>query len=141
MVGAARDPAWSGRLTQPLAALVPHESRSAALVAIKALHTAIFLSIGGLLLVFVGDGIRQRPRRRTAIAVGVVLAESAIYVSNNQVCPLTPLAVELGAARGSVADIFLPDWLSRRIPVVGGIALLIGLLLNLRARLAAGDRP
>jgi hypothetical protein len=133
MVVVARRPAWSGALTEPLAALIPTRSRSAALAAIKALHTAIFLSIGGLLLLFVSDGIVQRPRRRTAIAVGAVLAESAIYASNNQVCPLTPLAVELGATRGSVADIFLPDWLSRRIPLVGGTALIVGLVLNLRA--------
>jgi hypothetical protein len=133
MVVVARRPAWSGALTGPLAALIPTRSRSAALVAIKAIHTAIFLSIGGLLLLFVSDGIVQRPRPRTAIAVGAVLAESAIYASNNQVCPLTPLAVELGATRGSVADIFLPDWLSRRIPLIGGTALIVGLVLNLRA--------
>jgi hypothetical protein len=66
--------------------------------------------------------------------LGVILAESAIYASNNQVCPLTPLAEELGTNRGSVADIFLPDWFSRRIPLFGGTALLLGVVLNLRAR-------
>lgn len=127
-------------MTGPLAALIPYRSRSAALIAIKAIHTAIFLSIGALLLVFVCDGIVQRPRRRTAIAAGVVLAESAIYASNNQVCPLTPLAVELGATSGSVADIFLPDSLSRRIPLVGGTALIVGLVLNVCAAYVAVRR-
>jgi hypothetical protein len=66
------------------------------------------------------------------VALSVALAESAIYVSNNQVCPLTPLAEELGAERGSVVDIFLPDWFSRRIPLAGSGALILGLVLHLR---------
>ena len=76
------------------------------------------------------DGLRQRPGTRTLVAGGVVLAESAIYASNNQVCPLTPLAEQFGARSGSVADLFLPDWFSRRIPVFGVTLLLLGLALN-----------
>ena len=63
----------------------------------------------------------------------MVLLESAVFVSNNQVCPLTPLAQEMGAKSGSVADIFLPDWLSRRIPVLGGATLIVGLALHSEA--------
>jgi len=59
-----------------------------------------------------------------------------IYATNNQVCPLTPLAEELGARRGSVTDIFLPNWLSQRIPVVFGSILVVGVVLNLRSWLA-----
>jgi hypothetical protein len=128
-----RRPAWSGALTAPMAAVIPARSRTAALTTIKAAHTAIFVSVGALILLFVWDGLVQRPRRRTAIALGVILAESTIYASNNQVCPLTPLAEELGAERGSVADIFLPDWFSRRIPLFGGTALMLGIALNARA--------
>lgn len=62
-----------------------------------------------------------------------MLAESVVFVSNNQVCPLTPLAEELGAERGSVVDIFLLDWAARRIPVVAGSAAVLALVLNLRA--------
>ncbi len=136
-VRAPRRPIWSAALTAPIAAVIPARSRSAALATIKAVHTAIFVSVGGLLLLFVWDGVFQRPRRRTAIALGVILAESAIYASNNQVCPLTPLAEELGAERGSVADIFLPDWFSRRIPLFSGTALMFGTVLHLRAWLRA----
>jgi hypothetical protein len=96
-------------MTTRLAAFIPVRRRAAALDAIKALHTIIFASVGGAIGLFVWDGLRQRRGRRAAIALGIVLTESALYVSNNQVCPLTPLAEELGAERGSVADIFLPD--------------------------------
>jgi hypothetical protein len=71
----------------------------------------------------------------------MVVAETALYVSNNQVCPLTPLAEELGAARGSVVDIFLPSWAARRIPLVAGTAALLALVLNIRAVRSRATKP
>jgi hypothetical protein len=131
----ARRPLWSEALSGPLATAIPARWHPATLTVIKVLHTAIFASVGVCILVFVWEGIRQRPGRRAAISLSVTLVESAIFASNNQVCPLTPLAVELGAERGSVADIFLPAWFSRRIPLIGGGALVLGLALNIGALL------
>jgi hypothetical protein len=128
-----REPAWSGFLTRPLAGLVPPGWRSAALAAIKGLHTVLFVSIAAALVLTLWDGATGRPRRRTAIAGAVVLGETAVFVSNNQVCPLTPLAEELGAERGSVVDMFLPMWAARRIPVVAGSGALLSLVLNVAA--------
>ena len=128
--GGRRDPVWSQALTTPLARAIPARLRPTALVAIKTVHTLIFFSISGLIALFAWDGLRQNPRRRTAVAVLISLAETAVFASNNQVCPLTPLAEELGAERGSVTDIFLPDPISRRIPLFGGGVLVIGLILN-----------
>jgi hypothetical protein len=133
MVPQRRQPVWSGAITAPLTKLIPSERRPQALAAIKAIHTAIFFSIASAVVLTLWDGMRGRPGRRTAIAGGVVLAESALFVSNNQVCPLTPVAEELGAERGSVVDIFLPDWAARRIPLVAGTAAILSLVLNLRA--------
>jgi hypothetical protein len=135
----AREPMWSGGLTTRLTGFIPVRRRAAALDAIKALHTVIFASVGGAIGLFLWDGLRQRQGRRAAIALGVVLTETGLYVSNNQVCLLTPLAEELGAERGSVADIFLPGWLARRVPLFGGSALMLGLVLNLWTWL--GRRP
>ena len=120
-------------MTAPLVRLIPADRQEEALTAIKAIHTAIFASIAGAILLALWDGVRGQPRRRTAIAGGMVVVETAIYISNNQVCPLTPLAEELGAARGSVVDIFLPAWAASRIPIVAGSAALLALILNLRA--------
>lgn len=128
-----RRPLWSGGLSARLARGVPLHRRSAVLAAIKATHTALFVSIAGAVLLVLWDGLRQRPRHRTAVTGAVVLAETVVYVSNNLVCPLTPLAEELGAERGSVADLFLPEALSRRIPVVAGSAAVAAALLNLVA--------
>ena len=113
--------------------MIPPGWHQRTLVAIKGIHTVLFASIGAAIALFVWDGVRGRPRRRTAYALGIALGETAIYVSNNQVCPLTPLAEELGAESGSVVDIFLPDAVARRIPLVSGTALLAGAALNIRA--------
>lgn len=132
MPPARRQPAWSGPMLRPLAARIPVRRRPEALAAIKFIHTAVFFSVAALIALFTWDGIRQRPRRRTALAAVIALAEAAVFVSNNQVCPLTPLAEELGAASGSVTDIYLPGWLSRRTPLISGSALIVGMILNLR---------
>jgi hypothetical protein len=109
------------------------QRRPAALVAIKGIHTAIFASVGAALVAFVAEGLHGRAGRRAVLALSVVLGETAVYVSNNQVCPLTPVAEELGAASGSVADLFLPDGVSRRIPLISGSTLVVGILLFARA--------
>jgi hypothetical protein len=136
MVGIRREPVWSGAITRPLAARIPPHRGPLAIAAIKALHSAAFFSIAGLIILFTWDGLRGRPSRRTAIAATVAIAESAVYGSNNQVCPLTPLVEELGAESGTVTDIFLPEWLSLRVPPIFGSLLLIGLVLNGRTWLA-----
>lgn len=134
-----REPAWSGAVTRPLAARIPLAWRPATVRAIKAAHTAIFFSVAAIIVLVAADGVRARPRRRTVLALTVALAESGIYGSNNQVCPLSPLAEDLGAASGSVTDIYLPDRLSRRVPVIFGTILAAGHALNVRAWRALRD--
>jgi hypothetical protein len=133
MLQVHRDPVWSQFLTAPLSARIPAAQRPKVLVAIKAFHTIAFFSIGAMVALFAWDGIRQRPSRRTGIAAAVALGETLVYVSNNQVCPLTPLAEQFGAESGSVVDLFLPRWISQRIPPISGSALLVGLAANLLA--------
>jgi hypothetical protein len=56
----------------------------------------------------------------TWVAVGLVLVESIVLAVSGWTCPLTILAEQHGAVRGSVADIFLPKWLADRIfPICG----------------------
>jgi hypothetical protein len=140
-VTVSRRPVWSQLITTPLAATIPIGWRPGAVRAIKAVHTAIFFSMAGLILLFAWDGIRGRPRRRAAISAGLALTETAVFASNNLVCPLTPLAEELGASSGSVTDIYLPDSVSRRIPLMSGTVLVLGLILNGRAVLRERREP
>lgn len=131
----SRQPAWSDVLTRPLVRLIPASAGGQALIAIKAIHTALFFSIAAALGLTLWDGVRGRPSRRTAIAGGVVAVETVTYLSNNRVCPLTPLAELFGATRGSVVDMFLPAAVARRIPLVAGSAALLSIGLNVRALL------
>lgn len=51
----------------------------------------------------------------TKLAVLSVLLEGGALLVNDGQCPLTTLAEDLGAEKGSVTDIFLPNWLASRI--------------------------
>ena len=131
MSSTRRQPVWSDRLTLPIAARLPRGHRTAAVRAVKAVHTAAFALIAGSIVLFAWDGFRRRTGRRAAIAAAIAVSETLVYASNNQVCPLTPLAEELGAERGTVTDLYLPRQISERIPVIGGSTLLIGVAFHL----------
>jgi hypothetical protein len=88
----------------------------AALSAIKALHTLAWFSIESCMVYVVYAGFIGRFDRRTAVAAGVVAVESLIFVANGCRRPLTQVAERLGADRGSVTDIYLPQKFARNLP-------------------------
>jgi hypothetical protein len=104
-----------------------------AVAAIKAVHTAIFLvnlsAIGWL----VATGLVGRRDRTVAVAATAVAIESAVFVLNQGVCPLTQLTERFGAGHGSVSDIFLPDAVARTIPIWATSLVVVGATLHLRA--------
>jgi hypothetical protein len=106
---------------------------TARLTAVKAVHTAIFAGVGAAVALMVWDGLRQQASRRTLAAAAVALGETVVYVGNGFTCPLTPIAEDLGAERGSVADIYLPGWFAQRLPAIAGTALVAGLALDAMA--------
>jgi hypothetical protein len=75
-------------------------------------------------------GLKGRPDRRAAIAVAVVAGESLIFAANGFRCPLTDLAEQLGAERGSVTDVYLPRWFARNLPAIHVPLLLLAVLLH-----------
>lgn len=74
-------------------------------------------------------GIAGRVTPWTWVAVGLLLVEGVVLVVSGWTCPLTLLAERVGAARGSVTDIFLPKWLADRIFPVCGTAYAVALVL------------
>jgi len=52
------------------------------------------------------------------MAAAVVAGESVIFAGNGFRFPLTQIAVNLGAERGGVTDIFLPRWFAHHLPVI-----------------------
>ncbi len=107
--------------------------RSVALWFIKAVHSLAFMVIATAGPMVLADGATARPRRRTAVAGAIAVTECVVYAANGFTCPLTPIAKSLGDARGSVSDIFLPDWFARNLPVIGSTILVTGIALNVRA--------
>ena len=107
-------------------------AREAALVAIKALHLAIFLVLQTEILYLVACGLRGRTGRGPAVAALMTGAETLIYVGNGYRCPLTGVAEDLGSAHGQVTDIFLPKWLADNIDKIYGPLFALGLILQAR---------
>jgi len=120
------------------------ERQRAALVAIKTVHSGVFLVMLASILWLVWTGLTGRRDRTVGIAAGLVAIEAGVFVANKGVCPLTPLAERYGAPRGKggVSDIFLPARLARTIPVWSTTLLALAALLHLgRATAGRGAPP
>ena len=119
-------------MTQPLEPPGQGRPRPVAVAVVKTVHTAIFgfelASIGWLL----ATALKGRRDRTVAAAAAAVVVEATVFVANDGVCPLTPLTERLGAARGGVSDIFLPDVVARTIPVWSSALVAIAVALHAR---------
>ena len=112
--------------------MIPGRRRQIAVVAIKATHSAIFFGLLASLLVFGQRGVARRSDRLAAITGSVVAVEALVFCGNGRRCPLTDAVESLGAAKGSVTDIFLPSFIASRIFTV--TAPLFGLSLAMHVR-------
>jgi hypothetical protein len=116
------------------------------LTVIKAVHTLAWFSIESSVIYLLYAGLKRKSDQRAAIAGAIVAAESLIFVANGFRCPLTKLAVNLGAERGGVTDIFLPRWFARNLPAIHVPLFVVAIFLHLRnvradRRLQHAKRP
>ena len=113
------------------------------MVAIKAVHSGVFLVELAAILWLVATGVTGRRDRTVVVAGALVAVEAAVFVVNGGVCPLTPLAERLGSSSGGVSDIFLPRAVARTIPIWSSALVVLGLLLHLRSLTGSrsGSRP
>ena len=94
-------------------------SRPAMLVAVKTVHTVVWLADEVALGVVLYDGLMTHRGQRTVVAAALVGGEwEVIYLATGARCPMTTLAESLGAEKGSVTDIFLPRWFARNLPIL-----------------------
>ena len=119
--------------------LTDHHGGPERLTAIKAAHTLAWFSIESCMLYVLHAGLKQRSDRRVAVAAAVVAGESLIFAANGFRCPLTDLAEQLGAERGSVTDIYLPRWFAHNLPAIHVPLLFLAVLLH-RKNIAACAR-
>ena len=112
----------------------PRTSRRDALAvdAVKAVHSVVFwielLAIGWL----VATGLTGRRDRSVGVAAGLIAVEGVVWIANDRICPLTPLAERYGAGSGSVSDIWLPDVVARTIPYWSIPLVVLGAGLHVR---------
>ncbi len=99
---------------------------------VRAVHSAVFFVELGAIAWLVVTGLTGRRDRTVAVAAVLVAAEGVVWIGNDRVCPLTPLAERYGSASGSVSDIWLPDVVARTIPQWSIPLVTFGLLLHLR---------
>jgi hypothetical protein len=112
-----------------------------AIFAVKTVHTVVFLVMLSSILWLAISGLLRRRDRTVAAAAGLVAIEAAVFVANDGVCPLTPLTERLGATRGSVSDIFLPDTVARAIPIWSTALVVVGASFHVRSVLSSRPRP
>jgi hypothetical protein len=96
---------------------------------IKLVHTIIFWVLSGCVVYTLVSALLDRITVWTWVAVGLLLVESVVLAVAGWVCPLTLLAERQGAARGSVADIFLPKRLADQIFPVCGTTYVVSLVI------------
>jgi len=88
---------------------------------IKLVHSFLFFLIGICTIYVFVAAIVDAITTLTWIAFGVAVIELLVLLLNNWQCPLTDLAESHGAEIGSVADLFLPQWLSDHLFIVFGV--------------------
>jgi len=111
---------------------LPPSWRRSALVGVKAVHSLLYFAIEYCMGYLIYAGLKGREDRRTAMAAGVVGGESLIFLGNRCRCPLTAVAEHLGAASGSVTDIYLPGFLASHLVLIHVPLLALALCLHVR---------
>jgi hypothetical protein len=96
---------------------------------IKAVHTLIFVVLSACVLYILVSGVLDRITPWTWGAIAAIVVEGVVLVASGGRCPLTTMAERLGAANGSVSDIFLPKWGADRIFPICGTLYLIGCVI------------
>ena len=109
------------------------------LTLITAIHSAVFWVELASIVWLVVSGALGRRDRSVGVAAGLIAIEGVVWIANDRVCPLTPLAERYGAVSGSVSDIWLPDAVARTIPQWSIPLVAAGAVLHVRGWWA--ERP
>lgn len=96
---------------------------------VKLVHTLIFVVLSACVLYILVSGALDHITVWTWIAAAAIVIEGLVLAASGGRCPLTAVAERLGAADGSVADIFLPRWFADRIFPICGTLYLIGCVI------------
>ena len=99
-------------------------------VALKLLHTAIWLFLVACILAIPVAGALHRFNLAAGLAV-LILFECLVLVLNRWRCPLTDLATRYTPEVTPNFDIYLPNWLARHNKTIFGLIFIAGGLFAL----------
>ena len=85
------------------------------LFVIKLVHSVIFWWQAACLAYILYAGITGTFNILLLIVILSILVNGVLLLFNHGRCPFTTLAENQGAQKGSITDIFLPDWVARNI--------------------------
>jgi len=108
---------------------------SSKLVAVKLLHTAIWVVMASATFYAVAASLRDDFGPLFFVSVGLVGAETLVLIARRFECPLTSVAKRYTDARSPTFDIYLPHWVANyNIPTFATI-LVLAVLVNVFVRL------
>lgn len=101
------------------------------LVAIKIIHTIIWVFFASMVFYTLYAGISNKVDTYAWIAIGFVLLESTVLVVFKWYCPLTIVARKYSDSAKDNFDIYLPNWLAKHNKTIFTIIFVVGLILVL----------
>ena len=108
------------------------------LLAIKAVHTLVWLFFVVVIFFVLYSGIANRVDNYTWIAIALVVGEGLVLTIFGMFCPLTLLARKYSDSQKDNFDIFLPNWLAKHNKLIFTTIFLIGVVLVLVRTLQMG---
>lgn len=115
----------------------PDSDPGPALIAIKILHTAVWLFfVVCILAVPIAAG--QHRFDVAAVFAGMVLLECLVLAANRCRCPMTDMAARYAPETAPNFDIYLPNWLARYNKQIFGTIFVLGGLFALAEWMMAG---
>lgn len=103
------------------------------LIAIKLLHTAVWVFMNVAIFYLLYAVITDRIDRWAWIALAVIGLECLVLLVFKMACPLTLVARRYSDSTAANFDIYLPEWLARNNKLIYGV-LLVGILVGLAWR-------
>lgn len=94
---------------------------------VRGVHSLIYVTLALSTFVVVFAGATGAHGAWLWVALGLLALEVVVFVGNGLECPLSGLAVKLGAERGGAFETFLPERLARHTFVFFGALLGVGL--------------
>jgi hypothetical protein len=103
--------------------------RPLGLAIVRGVHTAIYAVMTASTLALLYAGFTGARGGWLGLALGLLAAESVIFVASGMKCPLSALAVRYGARPDGLFDTFIPERITRHTFHVFAPLMLLGVVL------------